>query len=122
MVKKAGITISSRKAKGRRLQQWVAQKISEITGIKYGKDEMIASREMGQNGVDIRLVEKAKILFPFSVECKNTEKLNVWKAIDQARDNQMENTDWLVVAKRNREKPIVIIDAERFFSLLSRCK
>ena len=35
------ITIASAKAKGRRLQQWTAQKIAEITNCPYGKDEDI---------------------------------------------------------------------------------
>ena len=109
---------ASGKAKGRRLQQWVAQQISKLTGLKSGKDSDIVSREMGQSGTDVRLSEKAKILFPFSVECKNVEKLNVWKTIKQARDNQIENTDWLVIAKRNHERPIAIMDAERFFEIL----
>ena len=61
---------SSCKAKGRQLQDWVAQKISELLNIPCGKDEAICGREMGQDGVDIRLIGEARVRFPFSVECK----------------------------------------------------
>lgn len=73
------ISVKSRKAKARRLQQWVAQKISDITGIECGKDEDIESREMGQSGVDIKLRGDAKYMFPFSVECFNGDTLIVTK-------------------------------------------
>jgi len=111
------IKISSRKAKGRSLQQLVAKKISEITGFEYGKDKDIESRPMAQSGTDIILRGNAQDLFPYSVECKNVENLNLWDAIKQAKANQKEGTDWLLVVKRNNEKPIAIIDAERFFKL-----
>ncbi|OQC75319.1 MAG: hypothetical protein BWX44_00050 [Spirochaetes bacterium ADurb.Bin001] len=32
--------------------------------------------------------------------------------------NQKPGTDWLLVAKKNRIKPVVILDAERFFEIL----
>ena len=54
------IKTSSAKAKGRSLQQWVCQKISDLLNIPWGKDELIASREMGQSGVDIRLIGEAQ--------------------------------------------------------------
>ena len=43
-------TVASRKAKGRRLQQYIAERISKILNIDWGKDELIRSREMGQSG------------------------------------------------------------------------
>ena len=67
---------SSAKAKGRRLQQWVMQRVADLLHMPCGPDTRIASREMGQNGVDIRLVGRAALLFPFSVECKNCERWN----------------------------------------------
>ena len=89
--KKKRIKISSAKAKGRELQKWVACEISKITHIKCGKDELIESREMGQSGVDIKLIGEVQQLFPFSVESKRCEKINLSKAIEQAKANQKEN-------------------------------
>lgn len=111
------ISIASRKAKGRNLQQWVAKKISEITGLSWGKDEMIASREMAQSGTDIRLIGKAKELFPFSVECKYQESWSVPAWIQQAKDNWIKGTDWLLFIRKNRHEEIVIMDAEAFFKI-----
>lgn len=116
------IKTSSAKAKGRSLQQWVCQKISDLLNIPWGKDELIASREMGQSGVDVRLIGEAQERFPFSVECKNQEKWAIHSWIEQAQDNQKKGTDWLLIAKRNREKPVVIMDAEQFFALLKKEK
>jgi len=105
----------SAKAKGRRLQQWVAGKISEITGLPCGKDELIESREMGQSGTDVKLYGVASEMFPFSVESKYCEKWSMFAWIKQAMTNKNKNTDWLLVCKRNRMKPVVVMDAEVFF-------
>ncbi len=42
---------------------------------------------MGAGGEDIMLSAKARNMFPYSVECKNQETLNVWKAFEQAEHN-----------------------------------
>ena len=109
---------SSCKSKGRRLQQWIAQKISDLIELPWGPDEQVASREMGQSGPDIRLIGDARHLFPWSVECKNQEKWSIHQWIQQAKDNQMPGTDWLLICKKNRSDPVVVIDAEVFFCLL----
>lgn len=114
------IKTSSAKAKGRRLQQWVAQRISELIGMEYGKDCPVESRPMGQCGVDIRMEAEALRRFPFSVECKAQESWAIPSWIKQARENTLPNTNWLLVAKKSRETPIIIIDAEVFFSILER--
>lgn len=117
---KKKITVQSAKAKGRRLQQWTANMISRVTHLPWGKDEMIASREMGQSGVDVRLIGEAKQLFPFSVECKAQETWSLPEWIRQAESNVMEDTTWLLIFKRNNEKPIAAMDAEKFFMLWSQ--
>lgn len=78
----------------------------------------IASREMGQNGVDIRLTPEALKKFPWSVECKNQENWSVPAWIRQTKENAYSNTDWLLIASRNNESPIAILDANVFFELL----
>ena len=35
---------------------------------------------MGESGEDIKMARAAREKFPFSIECKNVEKLNVWEA------------------------------------------
>jgi hypothetical protein len=115
--KKAPISIASRKAKARKLQQWVAKWISDITGIPCGKDELIESREMGQAGTDVKLIGPAQQLFPFAVECKRQEKLNLHEAIKQAKVYEKDGINWLVFHKRNDEDTYVTLKADTFFKI-----
>ncbi len=106
---------SSGKAKGRRLQQWVARKIGEATGYPVGTDKEIESRPMGQSGPDIRLMGEVRKDFPFSVEAKNCEKWDVHAWKDQAMHNTEPEMDWMIIAKRNNGKPVLFMDAETWF-------
>lgn len=73
---------------------------------------------MGQEGPDIRLSPLAREVFPFSVECKNQERWNLTEFIRQAEQNRYPGTHWLLVLKRNRQAPIVVMEARAFFKLL----
>ena len=74
----------SAKAKGRRFQQWVRDKLIESLGIH---PEDIESRSMGASGEDLIMARSAREKFPYSVECKNQERLNLWEAYSQAESN-----------------------------------
>jgi len=120
---KKRITVQSAKGKGRRLQQWACQKISGVTGCKWGSsgdDKEIESRPMGQKGTDVRMESHVQALFPFSVECKAQENWNVHAWIKQAVANQIKGTDWLLICKRSRKPPVIIIDAEKFFEIWNK--
>jgi hypothetical protein len=112
----------SAKAKGRKFQQQIAEGIANKHGLSHGKDADVESRGMGQCGTDVRLSQRAKELFPYSVECKCQERLSFWEAINQARTNVLEGTDWLLLVKRNRESPIAILDWEVFLELQGKSK
>ena len=114
------ISVASRKAKGRRLQQWVAKEISKITGFECGTDCEIESRPMGQNGPDIRLEKKVLEIFPYSIECKSQESWAVSSWIEQAKTNLYPNTNWFLVMKKNKQKPYVLLEAEVFFNILKK--
>ena len=105
---------SSAKAKGRRLQQWVRTLLIEKLDIH---EEDIESRPMGSGGEDLIMARAAREKFPFSVECKNQETGNVWKAMEQAQANAKHYTP-IVVMKKNNEKPLVVIDAEVFIDMI----
>jgi hypothetical protein len=102
---------SSCKAKGRRLQTWFVSLLHEQLGLPD-----IESRPMGSQGEDIIMGNLSRDAFPYSVECKNQEAINIWKAYDQAEYNSGEHEP-LVVLKRNRSKPLVLVDAEHFVAL-----
>ena len=103
----------SAKAKGRRLQQWFRNLLVESLHLD-GED--LESRPMGSQGEDIILGKQSRQIFPYSVECKNQEAVNVWKAYEQASEN-CKGYEPVVVIKRNRTKPLVLVDAEHFVEL-----
>ena len=114
------IRIQSAKAKGRRLQQFVCRKLSEITGIPFKQDGDIDNRPMGQGGTDVILRGKAAKLLKYDFECKSQESWSVHEYIKQAKQNTKKGNDWVLVCKRNRETPVVILDAETFFNLIKK--
>ena len=75
---------SSAKAKGRKLQQWFANKMVAILGLD---SEDLESRPMGSQGEDIIMGKQSRDKFPYSIECKNQEAVNLWKAYEQAQSN-----------------------------------
>ena len=100
----------SRKAKGRRLQQQFRELLIEKLGID---PEDIESRSMGAGGEDLIMSKAARNKFPYSIECKNQEKLNIWSAWDQANSNRGIYQP-IVVIKRNGVPPLVVLEAENF--------
>ena len=106
----------SAKAKGRKLQQWVRDQIIEQLEVH---PEDIESRSMGAGGEDLIMARAARQKFPFSVECKNVEKLNVWEAYEQAKSNSKDHEP-IVVMKKNQKKPLVVVDADFFISLFKK--
>jgi len=120
MMSKKTISVASKKAKARRLQDWTAKQIAKLLSCDWGKDCVVASREMGQSGTDIRLIGEAQEKFNYSVECKNQETWSLPAWIKQAKANQKENTNWLLVCKRNHHEPIVVLDATVFFGILKQ--
>ena len=107
---------SSAKAKGRNLQNWIRETLIEELKIH---EEDIKTAIMGESGEDIIMARAARKKFPFSVEAKNVEKLNVWSAYEQACSNCGDNEP-LLIMKKNRKKPLVVMDAEQFIKLIKK--
>ena len=103
----------SAKAKGRRLQQQFRELLIEELGIH---PEDIESRSMGAGGEDLIMARAAREKFPYSIEFKNVEKLNVLEAYKQASENS-KDYEPLVVMKKNNHKTLVVLDAESFVKI-----
>ena len=103
----------SAKAKGRKFQQQVRDKLIEQLEIH---PEDIESRSMGAGGEDLIMARAARQKFPFSIECKSVERLNVYEAYEQASANSGDYEPVLFM-KKNRKKPLVVVDADYFISL-----
>lgn len=103
----------SAKAKGRNLQKWTRERLIEELDIH---PEDIKSTSMGAGGEDVIMARAAREKFPYSIECKNQESLNVWKSYEQATENSGDYEP-VVFIKRNNQKPLVVVDAEYFVRL-----
>lgn len=110
-------TTKTRKAKGRKLQNWVKQQLIDL-----GADESnIKVALMGEAGLDV-------ICTNIVVECANQEKLNIWRKLDQlnynadlyaAKHPEFSKLIRLLVFKRNQEEPYLAIPATLFMFLMA---
>jgi hypothetical protein len=109
-------TPTSRKAKGRRLQQVVRQDLIEHLGIDPGD---ILSTAMGQSGCDLYLSPVARAQFPFGVECKAQERIALpewWKQC--TRNAAAEGLTPLLVLKQSRREPLAVLRWSDLLALL----
>ena len=107
---------SSAKGKGRRLQNYLKDKLYDFFPSLRNGD--IKGAVMGESGEDIKLSPAAKDLIPYSFECKNQERLNIWESLNQAEGNSDDRTAVLIF-KRNRTPVYAAIPFEYLIKLLS---
>lgn len=105
---------SSAKAKGRRLQQWVRDRL--LGAALWLEPDDVRSTSMGASGEDVLLSPRAREVFPIAIECKNVEALNIWKSMAQAEANAGEYTPVLFF-KRNRSNTYACLPAEELIRL-----
>ena len=82
---------------------------------------------MGVSGPDIQLSTAAKLVYPWAVEIKAQERLNIWKAWEQAKShvtylvdddgNEHEDDMPVLFIKKNRSDALVVLRADDFFDL-----
>jgi|TARA_B110000495_G_C23001882_1_gene591378 hypothetical protein len=106
----------SAKNKGKRLQNSVRDVLLETFKEDLEPDD-IKSAVMGDSGEDIQLSPAARKLIPYSIECKNQEKLNIWSSLEQAEGNSKESTPVLIF-KRNRSKTYAVVELKEFIKLI----
>lgn len=110
-----GITVSSRKAKGRKLQQLVRDIVLEK--FPHLHEDDVKSTAMGQGGEDVQLSPLARKSFPYSVECKRYKSFAIYGPYEQASANS-KTFEPLLVIQGDRKKPLAIVDLEHFMKLL----
>lgn len=108
--------ISSAKQKGRSLQKTVAWHLQLIFHLS---ENDVRSTPMGTSGSDVMLSDKALEVFPYDIECKNQERLNVWESYLQStvRAKEKKGLEPLLVIKKNHHKPLAVVDLEHFLWL-----
>ncbi|QDP56876.1 MAG: putative protein D14 [Prokaryotic dsDNA virus sp.] len=106
---------SSKKSKGRRLQNYVRDKL--LKSFCSLEPDDIKSAIMGESGEDIKLSPAAQKLIKCSFECKNQEKLQIWKSLEQAEEN-CNDREPVLVFKRNHSKTYAVINFHYFLKLI----
>lgn len=109
-------TVASRKAKGRRLQVEIRDALREITGLGEGD---VDSTPMGVAGEDVKISPRGRELLPISVECKNSEKINVWAAFKQCKKN-CKGFAPLLFFSRNHHPTLCVVEKEWVIAQLKR--
>jgi hypothetical protein len=111
-------TVQSRKAKGRNLQKEVVSCI--LKHFPFLDPSDVQSTSMGASGVDVKLSKAAQDVFPFAVECKATEKINIWQAWEQAKSNSGKLNP-LLVHRKSRTKALAVVELEYLLQLHADC-
>lgn len=107
---------SSAKAKGRRAAQEVkALLLANAPSLE--PDDIIVTPS-GVTGEDLMLSPKARAIYPWSIECKNVEKLNIWQAIAQTEEHSKVYTPILYFT-RNRSDLYMCMKAEDFLKIVA---
>ena len=76
---------------------------------------------MGMSGEDIVLSPAAKKVIPYSFECKNQERLNLWDSLEQAETNCEDRCPTLEFT-RNRKPVYAVIPFEQLIKLIKEKK
>lgn len=109
---------SSCKQKGRRACQEAKDMILRYIPVLSHDDIVITSS--GDTGEDLKLSPRARNMFPFSVECKNQEKINIWKGIEQAKTHaEKKGFIPLLLFTKNRHDLMACIPFEILLQILT---
>jgi hypothetical protein len=104
-------TAKTRKAKGSRLEHYVAQRIVDILGID--------AKRMPLSGALQGFKSDIYTLLPISVECKNSETWSVHKWWKQCKTDCTNDKIPVLVMSRNRQKePLVMLEFEDMLFIL----
>lgn len=107
------MNIRSCKAKGRRAALEVKELLLRwADGIFKDGDVLVTPSSVP--GKDLTLSPAALSRFPFAIEVKNQEKLNIWSAIEQAESHVDGSEIPVVFFKRNHSEMYVVLKADQF--------
>lgn len=116
-VKKKRMKTSSAKSKGRRLCQKVKTMFHFFAPDLADGD--ITVTPSGVRGSDVVFSPRAKEKFNLVVECKNTEKIQIWAAIAQSKTHVKNGEIPITVFSKNNEEPYICLRLEDFLKLVS---
>lgn len=112
------MTPQSAKAKGRTLCKKIKTMLQDWLPLESADIEVTSS---GANGMDLKLSPAARMIFPYAVEAKNVEKLNLYDAWEQCKANATtEALNPLLITKRNGKDVLAVMHLNTLLELLYR--
>lgn len=102
----------SAKAKGARLENWVA---SELRSSGADKD----AKRMPGSGAFQFFKGDIYTKLPYSFECKNQETAKVWDWYEQARRDASGLEKPIVIFSRNHSQPMALLSAKDLIDLIA---
>ena len=108
------MTINANK-KGKNFERAVARILNIAFKTNVRRTPMSGGMSIKGDIIDIN---PDSVLFDYHFECKNQEKLNIWKALAQARSDRPMGKTAIVVFTKNHEKDYVALEFEDFMNLL----
>lgn len=122
MTKKKRISVASRKAKARWLQDKVVETFRKIFNLDHeltpqDDNAHIKSKQMGGSGVDVVFSPTMKKITSVAIECKNQSRMNIPDFWRQTRDTAKKEglQPMLVVKYPKFQQPFVIVQYEDYF-------
>lgn len=117
----------SAKAKARRLQDRLVREIVAtfpvlVPGTADGDTPCdIRPARMSEAGMDIKLTtERAREVFPFAVEAKNREAINIWEAIKQAEGYTGDRLmPAVAISRNNLPEPYIAVPLSHFLRIVA---
>ena len=101
------------KNKGQRLQKFVVTELREQLNFDVGVttcfEGVIQANPMGNSGRDVKLSGDAQDKIRYDIECKNCEAWNIPNFWKQTITNTDEGRKPLLVIKKNRHEPLVVM-------------
>jgi len=107
------MTPKSAKAKGRNLQNWVRNQFIKL-GFLPGD---VKTAIMGEPGADVKFSPAVEKAVPYHIECKSRQKFAIYTIYKKAQESIKGEKPILLVIKQNKERPLVVVDAEDFFEI-----
>ena len=106
---------NSRRAKGKKLQRIVRDKLLSAFPHLHQVDIKVA--KVGQQGEDLKLSRIARRLIPYQFEMKNQEK---FKTIYSFWDQSVRHGKYepVLVIKQNSRRSLAVIDLDQFIDLI----
>ena len=101
--------------KGKRFERDVAKMINKKFETNVRRTPMSGGMEIKG---DIICIDDNSIISEFSIECKNQEKLNIWKALDQSRTDAPRGKLPIVVFTKNHELDYCALEFEDFMNIV----